>query len=156
MARRRRRARERAVDLTRYRDVISDWSAFTEAASRPEPTVFRVRTGRISAAELERRLARQGFRTRPLDGLPGFFQVEDGPFPVSLSFEHWQGLIYVQQASTGIAAPALGARPGERVLDLCSAPGGKTTHIAQHMEDRGCLVANEIDERRIRGLLGNV
>jgi NOL1/NOP2/sun family putative RNA methylase len=156
LARRRHRARERAVDLTRYRDVISDWSAFSEAASRPEPTVFRVRTGRISASELEGRLAAQGFRTRPLEGLPGFFQVEDGPFPVSLSFEHWQGLIYVQQASTGIAAPALGALPGERVLDLCSAPGGKTTHIAELMEDRGCLVANEIDERRIRGLLGNV
>ncbi|MBT8487975.1 MAG: RsmB/NOP family class I SAM-dependent RNA methyltransferase, partial [Gemmatimonadetes bacterium] len=70
--------------------------------------------------------------------------------------EHWLGLVYVQQASTGVAAPALDPRPGERVLDLCSAPGGKTLHMAELMEDRGCLVANEISEGRIRGLLGNV
>lgn len=156
MSRRAGRARGRSVDLTRYRDFIPEWDRFLEAAVEPEPTVFRVRTGRISETELCERLERQGFRVRPLAGLPTFFQVEDGPFPVTMSFEHWHGLIYVQQASTGAAAPALGARPGERVLDLCSAPGGKTTHLAEMMEDRGCLVACEIDERRIRGLLGNV
>ncbi|MDH3206464.1 MAG: RsmB/NOP family class I SAM-dependent RNA methyltransferase [Gemmatimonadota bacterium] len=144
------------MDLTRYRDIIPEWERFLGAAARPEPTVFRVRTGRISEAELCDRLHRQGFQLRPLPGLSTFFQVESGPFPVTLTFEHWHGLIYVQQASTGAAAPALGARPGERVLDLCSAPGGKTTHLAEIMEDRGCLVACEIDERRIRGLLGNV
>ncbi|HBE00199.1 MAG TPA: hypothetical protein DC060_18645, partial [Gemmatimonadetes bacterium] len=74
----------------------------------------------------------------------------------SLTLEHWLGLFYVQQASTGVAAPLLGPQPGERVLDLCSAPGGKTTHTADLMQDRGCLVASEISESRIRGLLGNV
>ena len=156
MAKRTERARGRSVDLERYRDFIPDWDLFLEAVAKPEPTVLRVRTGRISEAELCERLARQGFSLRPLSGLPTFFQVEDGPFPVTMSFEHWHGLIYVQQASTGAAAPALGAQPGERILDLCSAPGGKTTHLAEMMEDRGCLVACEIDERRIRGLLGIV
>jgi NOL1/NOP2/sun family putative RNA methylase len=118
--------------------------------------VFRVRTGRVSVEELTARLERQGFRLRPVEGLPAFYRVEDGPFPVSLTLEHWDGLLYVQQASTGTAAAALGAQPGERVLDLCAAPGGKTSHLAELMGDRGCLVAAEIDERRIRGLLGNV
>jgi NOL1/NOP2/sun family putative RNA methylase len=156
VARRTRRARERSVDLTRYRDVIPDWEDFLAVAARPEPTVLRVRTGRIAETELVDRLARQGFGLRPIEGLPTFYQVEDGPFPVSMSFEHWQGLIYLQQAATGAAPPALGALPGERVLDMCSAPGGKTTHLAEMMHDRGCLVACEIDEKRIRGLLGNV
>jgi NOL1/NOP2/sun family putative RNA methylase len=99
---------------------------------------------------------KQGFRTRALDGLPGFHKVEAEPHPISLTFEHWNGLIYVQQASTGVAAPALDPRPGEHVLDMCSAPGGKTAHAAELMEDTGCLVASEISESRIRGLLGNV
>lgn len=73
-----------------------------------------------------------------------------------MTLEHWLGLLYVQQASTGVAAPAVGPVPGERVLDLCAAPGGKTTHMAELMGDRGCLVASEISESRIRGLLGNV
>jgi NOL1/NOP2/sun family putative RNA methylase len=118
--------------------------------------VFRVRTGRIDEVALVARLELAGFRLRPLDGMPSFFMVEDGPYPLSLTFEHWAGLLYVQQASTGLAAPAVGARPGERVLDLCSSPGGKLTHLADLMLDTGCLVANDVDEKRIRGLLGNV
>jgi 16S rRNA C967 or C1407 C5-methylase (RsmB/RsmF family) len=115
-----------------------------------------VRTGRIAEPELVGRLERQGFRLRPLAGLPAFYQVEAEPFPVSLTLEHWDGLLYVQQASTGTAAGALGVRPGERVLDLCAAPGGKTSHIAELLGDGGCLVAAEVDERRLRGLLGNL
>lgn len=118
--------------------------------------MFRVRTGRIDEADLIARLECAGFRLRALDGMPSFFVVEDGPYSLSLTLEHWAGLFYVQQASTGLAAPALGARPGERVLDLCSSPGGKLTHLADLMQDRGCLVANDVDERRMRGLLGNL
>ena len=54
---------------------------------------------------------------------------------MSATVEHWLGLLYVQQASTGVAAPALAPVPGEHVLDLCSAPGGKTLHIAELMHD---------------------
>lgn len=144
------------MDLERYRTVIPGWSDFLEAASRPEPTVFRVRTGRMAADAVRARLEEQGYRLRPLEGMPSFFQVEDGPRPVSFTLEHWAGLLYVQQASTGVAAPVLAPAPGERVLDLCSAPGGKTTHAADLMEDRGTLVAADVSEGRIRGLLGNV
>lgn len=136
--------------------MIPDWDGFLAAASRPEPTVFRARAGRIPEGELLSRLERQGFRLRRMRGMPGFFQVEDGPRPISLTVEHWAGFLYVQQASTGAAPPALGVRPGECVLDLCSAPGGKTLQLAELMGERGCLVASEIDERRIRGLLGNI
>ena len=115
-----------------------------------------MRSGRITPSELRARLEAQGFRLRALDGMPDFFQVEEGPRPVSFTLEHWLGLVYVQQASTGVAAPALGAGRGERVLDLCSAPGGKTTHLAELMGETGSLVASEVNEGRIRGLLGNV
>ena len=123
---------------------------------RPEPTVFRVREGRISEAALLDRLLARGFTTEPVRGLRGFHQVIDGPGRLSATVEHWLGLLYVQQASTGVAAPALAPVPGEHVLDLCSAPGGKTLHIAELMHDSGCIVASELSEPRIRGLLGNV
>jgi NOL1/NOP2/sun family putative RNA methylase len=151
-----RRRPRRTLDLSRYRGIVDDWDAFVEAADRPEPTFFRVRTGRIGEEQLVSRLEQQGFRLESVSGLPAFYRVDDGPVPVSLTLEHWDGLIYVQQASTGTAAKALGVEPGDRVLDLCAAPGGKTSHIAELMGDRGCLVAAEIDERRIRGLLGNL
>lgn len=148
--------RDRTIDLDRYRSIVDDWDAFAAASGRPEPTVFRVRTGRVDEAQLLEDLGAQGFRTRPIEGLAGFHQVVDEPHPVSMTLEHWNGLLYVQQASTGVAAPALAPQPGERVLDMCSAPGGKTAHMADLMEDSGCVVASEISESRIRGLLGNM
>src|SRR5690606_27538381 len=148
--------RTEGVTLERYRSIVDDWAAFESAAGTPEPTVFRVGTARIAEAALLARLADQGFRTRPVPGMPTFHQVVEEPHPVSMTFEHWYGLLYVQQASTGVAAPALGPLPGERVLDLCAAPGGKTAHLAQLMGDQGCLVASEISESRICGLLGNL
>ncbi len=154
--RRARAERSQPVDLERYRGIVSGWADFKAAAERPEPTVLRVRTGRIDPDALCNRMARRGFVLRPKAGLPGFFEVQSGPGPISLTLEHWLGLFYVQQASTGVAAPLLNPQPGERVLDLCSAPGGKTTHAADLMQDSGCLVAAEISESRIRGLLGNI
>jgi precorrin-6B methylase 2 len=88
--------------------------------------------------------------------MDAFYAVQSGPRPLSHTLEHWSGLLYVQQASTGLAAVALGAGPTDRVLDLCSAPGGKLTHLADLMGEDATLVACEIDERRIRGLLGNL
>lgn len=135
---------------------MPEWSRFLEAASRPEPTVFRIRSGRVDEEELIGRLSAAGFVVRPVDAMPSFFTVQAGPRPLSHTLEHWSGLLYVQQASTGLAAPALGSRPADRVLDLCSSPGGKLTHLAELMGDEGTLVASEIDERRMRGLLGNL
>lgn len=154
--RRRRPSRDRVVDLSRYEQIVDDWTAFTAAAERPEPTVFRVSRHRADEQEVIGRLRAQGFQTEALDSQPGLHRVVDGPRPLSATFEHWLGLLYVQQASTAVAAPLLDVGPGSRVLDLCSAPGGKTTHLAELMGGGGCLVANEISEPRIRGLLGNV
>lgn len=88
--------------------------------------------------------------------MPGFRVILRGPGPLSATPEHWLGLLYVQQASTGVAAPALAPAAGEHVLDMCAAPGGKTMHMSELMRDTGCVVASELSEPRIRGLLGNV
>jgi NOL1/NOP2/sun family putative RNA methylase len=142
--------------LDRYLDIIPDPARFRRALERPEPTTVRVRTGRVATAGVVERLEGRGFGLEPVPGLPDVFHVRAEPRPISKTLEHWMGHFYIQQASTAVAAPALGARPGERTLDLCAAPGGKTTHLADLMEGRGCLVASDRDEKRIRALLGNV
>ncbi len=68
--------------------------------------------------------------------------------------EHQLGLFYIQSASSMIAPQVLGA--GERVLDVCAAPGGKTTHLAQLMNNKGLLAANDNSPQRIRGLVYNI
>ena len=144
------------MPLERYRAIIPDWDRFQASIASRDPTTVRVRTGRISLGDLSERLEEQGFVLEPVDGLPDFVRVLDGPHSVADTIENWLGLFYIQQASTGVAAPLLAPRPDERILDLCAAPGGKTTHAADLMEDRGCIVAVDRNENRIRALLGNL
>ena len=69
---------------------------------------------------------------------------------------HAAGLYYVQEPSAMCAVPELEVKEGERVLDLCSAPGGKGTQIAQYMHGKGVLVLNEIERSRCNILRSNV
>jgi NOL1/NOP2/sun family putative RNA methylase len=142
--------------LERYRPLVEDFGAFVEANLAPEPVNLRVRTGLVEPDALERSLAAQGFELESVPGLPDLRKVVSGPHSVAQTLEHWLGLFTIQQAVMSVPSLALAPRPGERVLDLCAAPGGKTTHLAEQMEDRGCLVAVDPKEKRLRGLMANV
>ena len=67
----------------------------------------------------------------------------DRPDTPGKSVWHDIGLYYIQEPSAMIPVPQMGIRPGERVLDLCAAPGGKTAQIAQRLQGKGLLVSNE-------------
>ena len=69
---------------------------------------------------------------------------------------HDAGVYYLQEPSAMAPAALLDPQPGERVLDLCAAPGGKSTQLARAMEGRGILVCNEISPKRAKILSGNV
>lgn len=69
---------------------------------------------------------------------------------------HAAGVYYIQEPSAMAPVPFLEIRPGERILDLCAAPGGKTAQIADAMQGKGILVSNEIHPARARILSENV
>lgn len=69
---------------------------------------------------------------------------------------HEAGVYYIQEPSAMAPVPYLQVQPGERVLDLCAAPGGKSTQIAAALEGRGLLIANEIHPARAKILSENV
>ncbi|HHT08272.1 MAG TPA: hypothetical protein GX006_07210 [Clostridiales bacterium] len=69
---------------------------------------------------------------------------------------HWAGAYYIQEPSAMAAAAALGAQPGERVLDVCAAPGGKATQLADMMRGQGVLIANDPVLPRARELSRNI
>ena len=69
---------------------------------------------------------------------------------------HEAGLYYLQEASAMAPAPLLDPQPGERVLDLCAAPGGKSTQLAAAMKGQGLLVVNEIHPARAKILSRNI
>ncbi len=67
-----------------------------------------------------------------------------------------RGECYIQDPSTAIACELLDPRPGDRILDACAAPGGKTGYVAELMEDRGILVACDREPKRVKLLKDNV
>ncbi|MFV0239719.1 MAG: RsmB/NOP family class I SAM-dependent RNA methyltransferase [Lacrimispora sphenoides] len=69
---------------------------------------------------------------------------------------HEAGLYYIQEPSAMAVVELLDPKPGEKILDLCAAPGGKTTHIAGRMQGKGFLLSNEIHPARARILSQNV
>ena len=109
-----------------------------------------------------------GFRVNPLkDGLPqetisqakgkvpyvptGYYGQVNGK-----SLDHVTGWVYSQEPSAMYVGEVVNPQPGERVLDLCAAPGGKSTHLISLMRDQGLLVANEIFRKRALILAENL
>lgn len=84
----------------------------------------------------------------------GFYYGE-GPRPGRHPF-HEAGVYYIQEPSAMAVAEALAVRPGEKILDLCAAPGGKSTHLAGKLAGEGLLVCNEIHPARAKILSQNI
>jgi 16S rRNA (cytosine967-C5)-methyltransferase len=119
--------------------------------NKPPPTFARLNTLKAPPEMLAKQWETEGvlFTPRPFDWADPdtVFELRSHPPLASLpSFQ--QGLFYIQDPSTLLAVHFLDAKPGEAVLDLCAAPGGKTTYIAQRMQNRGYIMAQDIDVRR--------
>ena len=88
------------------------------------------------------------FFTRDWTGENQIFELKSHP-PLASMPSFRDGSFYVQDPSTLLAVAQLGARPGETVLDLCAAPGGKAALIAQQLQNQGRLLATDISEERL-------
>ena len=137
----------------RVREQLQDeFQAFLDSYARPARQALRVNTLKISVEGLQKLLP---FLTESVPGTEDCFFYPEDARP-GLSPYHEAGLYYIQEPSAMLASRALAARPGERVLDLCAAPGGKTTAIAADMKGEGLLIANEIIPKRAAVLSQNV
>jgi NOL1/NOP2/sun family putative RNA methylase len=133
----------------RYRPIIDDWEAFTEALAHPLPTCIWTNPLRARPQQLAEFLAADGLRFEPMSWYPGGFQLARDFKPG----RHWTflaGLCHSQEAVSLLPVLLLDPQPGERVLDLCAAPGNKTAQIAVKMANQGAVVANDINFGRMR------
>jgi len=137
--------------LGRYAAVVDDWGAFRAALCRPLPTTIWANPTRLDRDRLRALLSEEGVHARALRWHPHGLRLA----PEFAPGRHWglmAGLFQSQEEVAMVPALLLNPQPGERVLDLCAAPGNKTAQMAVAMGHSGTLIANEIKRGRLGAL----
>lgn len=122
-----------------------EWQRILEAGNAPPPMCLRVNLRRISAGAYHELLAGAGLNARSLGGAA---LLIERPVPAMRLPGYAEGLVSVQDAGAQRAAALLDLHPGQRVLDACAAPGGKSAHILESAEV--ALTALDVDADRLR------
>ena len=137
--------------ILRMRRLLGeDYDAF--AASFARPRAVGLRLNPLKGTSLPDLSA---FSLTPVPWEPCGYYYDPETRPGKSAY-HEAGLYYLQEASAMAPAALLDPKPGERVLDLCAAPGGKSTQLAGKMQGRGLLVCNEINSKRAKILASNI
>ena len=139
--------------LHRMEDMLGDeFEPFLAAYEQPRTYGLRVNTAKISCEEFEQIVP---FEVKKIPWVSnGYFYNEDvRPSRCAL---YQAGLYYLQEPSAMTPASRIPVEPGEYVLDMCAAPGGKATAVGSALKGEGLLVANDISTTRARALLRNL
>ena len=132
---------------------------FFDISYTKTPTSIRCNTLKISSEELKKRLENYGWKIKqPFEEFPEVIVIENklSPGELGKTKEHLLGYYYVQEISSMLPMLALQPKPGEIILDMCAAPGSKTTQAAAMMENTGTIIANELSMGRIGILNSNL
>jgi tRNA (cytosine40_48-C5)-methyltransferase len=143
--------------LNRFIQFVPNAENLVEKMLEPVPKYIRTNTLKITSKELIARLTSKGFKLSTTT-LADVFEVNASNAHTSLgaTTDYLLGYYYIQDITSCTAVEALDAQPNQKVLDMTSAPGGKTTLIAQKMHNSGSIVAVEASPRRIKSLSFNL
>lgn len=139
--------------LNSMKEILGeDYEAFLAGFDGQRQYGLRVNTLKMNLEEFER-IAPFHLKKVPWISNGYFYEAED--VPAKHPF-YSAGLYYLQEPSAMTPASRLKVQPGERVLDLCAAPGGKATELGAALQGEGLLVANDINTARAKALLRNL
>lgn len=142
-----------AVFLEKMKTLLRDeYEEFLE--SYDQPRYYGLRVNRLKTG-VDDFLRISPFPLEPVPWTKDGFYYPEGAGPGRHPY-YYAGLYYIQEPSAMLPGAVLDAQPGERVLDLCAAPGGKTVQLAAGMKGQGLLVANDINSDRVKALVKNI
>lgn len=130
----------------------AEYEEFLDSYDRPRNFGLRVNVDKISTEEFEKKAP---FHLTKIPWTENGYYYEEQDMPARHPF-YYAGLYYLQEPSAMTPASRLVSQPGDRVLDLCAAPGGKATELGARLHGKGVLVANDISASRAKALLKNV
>jgi 16S rRNA (cytosine967-C5)-methyltransferase len=124
--------------------------AFLEGSLNPPQTCVRLNTLRASHEEILERLASEGVELEKIEPLKYAYKISSAKKPLASTASFQEGLFYIQDRASCFAAEAADPKPNTTVLDVCAAPGAKTTYLAQLMRNQGRLYSIDYSIRRMR------
>lgn len=131
------------------------WQGILEANNQRPPMWLRVNALRLARSAYLERLREEGMEASETPQISHALLLKK-PVAVESLPGFAEGLVSVQDAAAQLAAPLLDVRPGQRVLDACAAPGGKTCHILESQPNLRELIALDCDESRLRRITQNL
>ncbi|NXM73185.1 NOP2 methyltransferase, partial [Serilophus lunatus] len=145
--------------LTKLMDIfpLPELINFLEANEVPRPVTIRTNTLKTRRRDLAQALINRGVNLDPLGkwSKTGLV-IYDSSVPIGATPEYLAGHYMLQGASSLLPVMALAPQENERILDMCCAPGGKTSYIAQLMKNTGMILANDSNAERLRSVVGNL
>ena len=142
--------------------MLSEWDAFLQGFSNKWKRAWRLQVAKANpqniaeqfASSLEGEHTAEAFLKPVPWSRDGYYIPNNIRLGRSLAYN--LGLVYIQEASAMLPAEVLNVQPGEKILDLCAAPGGKSSQLASHLAGTGLLVSNDIDAARAGILAQNL
>ncbi|XP_067305211.1 probable 28S rRNA (cytosine(4447)-C(5))-methyltransferase [Pseudorasbora parva] len=136
---------------------LSELIDFLEANEIHRPVTIRTNTLKTRRRDLAQALINRGVNLDPLGKWSKVgLVIYDSSVPIGATPEYLAGQYMLQGASSFLPVMALSPQEGESVLDMSSAPGGKTTYMAQLMRNTGMIVANDANADRLKSVVGNI
>ncbi|XP_047344463.1 25S rRNA (cytosine-C(5))-methyltransferase nop2 [Vespa velutina] len=129
---------------------------FLEASEVQRPMTIRTNTLKTRRRDLAEALINRGVNLDPIGKWTKVgLVVYSSQVPMGATPEYLAGYYIIQGASSFLPVMALDPKENERILDMCAAPGGKSSHIAALMKNTGILLSNDINQDRIKAIVGN-
>lgn len=140
--------------LNRMRDLLGEeeFSAYLKSFGEKRLYGLRVNTAKVTPEAFPKLVS---WDLKPVPWIPNGFYYEGTERPAKDPC-YYAGLYYLQEPSAMTPAMLLPVEPGDRVLDLCAAPGGKSTELGVKMAGKGVLISNDISNSRAKALLKNL
>ncbi|HIH10631.1 TPA: RsmB/NOP family class I SAM-dependent RNA methyltransferase [Candidatus Woesearchaeota archaeon] len=138
--------------IERY-SKLTDWAQFKKYSLSFLRRSIRINTLLTPVVETKKSIEAKGWILKPIPWCKESFWIDNPDRrDVGNLLEHHLGKIYVQEAASMIPPLILNPQPGDVVLDMCAAPGSKTTQMAAMMQNQGLLVANDFKGQRLQSL----
>jgi 16S rRNA (cytosine967-C5)-methyltransferase len=128
----------------------SEAIAFLEGDVNPPPTYIRLNTLQSSEEEILSKLEAEGVKLEKVESLKHAYKILSGKHPLTVLTSFQEGLFYIQDKASCFAAEVASPKPNMTVLDVCAAPGAKTTYLAQFMQNQGTIYSLDYSLRRMQ------